>query len=65
MNHILPLNGIGYGPGCQHHSKPNSKGEGGLEVLCHAHHAEITAAQATARAVARRAVKESAATTKQ
>jgi hypothetical protein len=54
------LNGLGYGPGCHHHSKPDAQGEGGLEVLCRAHHAEITAAQATARAVARRAEKESA-----
>jgi hypothetical protein len=34
-------------------------------VLCHAHHAEITAAQATARAIARRAVKESTQTAEQ
>jgi outer membrane murein-binding lipoprotein Lpp len=33
--------------------QPDSAGRGGLEVLCHAHHAEITAAQATARATAR------------
>jgi hypothetical protein len=34
-------------------------------VLCHSHHAEITAAQATARAVARRVVKESLQATEQ
>jgi hypothetical protein len=33
--------------------QPDATGRGGLEVLCHAHHAEITAAQATARATAR------------
>jgi hypothetical protein len=33
--------------------QPDAKGRGGLEVLCRAHHAEITAAQATARAAAR------------
>ncbi|NBW92235.1 MAG: hypothetical protein EBR53_07245, partial [Actinobacteria bacterium] len=41
MNHIRALNGLGYGPGCHHHSKPDANGEGGLEVLCRAHHAEI------------------------
>ena len=48
-----PVNGQGYGPGCHHHLQPDSTGRGGLEVLCHAHHAEITAAQATARATTR------------
>jgi hypothetical protein len=33
--------------------QPDATGRGGLEVLCHAHHAEITAAQATARAANR------------
>jgi len=56
---IQALNGLGYGPGCHHHSKADAHG-GGLEVLCRAHHAEITAAQATARATARREAKEAA-----
>jgi len=60
VNHISPLNGIGYGPGCHHHSKPDADGNGGLEVLCRAHHAQITAAQATARAQARREAKAAA-----
>jgi len=59
VNHIQALNGLGYGPGCHHHSKADAHG-GGLEVLCRAHHAEITAAQATARAAARREAKEAA-----
>ena len=53
VNHIEPREGKGYGPGCHHHLQPDSAGRGGLEVLCHAHHAEITAAQATARATTR------------
>ena len=60
VNHISPLNGIGYGPGCHHHSQPDLEGHGGLEVLCRAHHAQITAAQATARAQARREAKAAA-----
>ena len=63
VNHISPLNGIGYGPGCHHHSKPDTDGNGGLEVLCRAHHAQITAAQATARAQARREAKAAASET--
>ena len=55
VNHINPRNGAGYGPGCHHHLNPGSDGVGGLEVLCHAHHAEVTAAQASARAAKRAA----------
>lgn len=55
VNHLTARKGEGYGPGCHHHSKPGTNGEGGLEVLCHAHHAEVTAAQARARAAVRRA----------
>lgn len=54
VNHILPRNGGGYGPGCHHHQLPDASGVGGLEVLCRSHHAEVTAAQARARAAARR-----------
>jgi hypothetical protein len=53
VNHINPRNGAGYGPGCHHHLNPDRHGIGGLEVLCHAHHAEVTAAQASARAAKR------------
>jgi hypothetical protein len=55
VNHINPRNGAGYGPGCHHHLNPDKKGVGGLEVLCHAHHAEVTAAQAKERAAKRAA----------
>lgn len=58
VNHVAPRNGAGYGPGCHHHSRPNADGNGGLEVLCRAHHAEVTAAQAAARALARRLERE-------
>jgi hypothetical protein len=34
---------------------PDHHGVGGLEVLCHAHHAEVTAAQAKERAAKRAA----------
>jgi hypothetical protein len=34
---------------------PDQYGVGGLEVLCHAHHAEVTAAQAKERAAKRAA----------
>jgi hypothetical protein len=34
---------------------PDRHGVGGLEVLCHAHHAEVTAAQAKERAAKRAA----------
>lgn len=54
VNHITPRNGDGYGPGCHHHLSPGPDGEGGLEVLCRAHHAEVTAAQASERARVRR-----------
>lgn len=63
VNHITPRNGDGYGPGCHHHLLPDASGNGGLEVLCRAHHAEITKAQATARAEARRAAKLASETT--
>lgn len=56
VNHLEPRAGKGYGPGCHHHLLPDLTGRGGLEVLCHAHHAEVTSAQATARALARRNV---------
>jgi len=55
VNHINPRNGAGYGPGCHHHLNPDQYGVGGLEVLCHAHHAEVTAAQAKERAAKRAA----------
>ena len=53
VNHIQPRNGDGYDPGCHHHLDPSAAGEGGLEVLCHAHHAAVTKEQAQARAAAR------------
>jgi len=53
VNHISARNGGGYGPGCHHHLNPDKNGVGGLEVLCRAHHAKVTAAQAKARAAAR------------
>jgi hypothetical protein len=53
VNHIQPRNGDGYDPGCHHHLDPDTNGEGGLEVLCHAHHAVVTKEQAQARAAAR------------
>jgi hypothetical protein len=37
---------------------PDQNGLGGLEVLCRAHHREITTAQAKERAARRRALKE-------
>jgi hypothetical protein len=36
---------------------PDKNGVGGLEVLCRAHHAKVTAAQAKARAAARAKLK--------
>ncbi|MEO8163432.1 MAG: hypothetical protein ABI590_06585 [Ilumatobacteraceae bacterium] len=59
VNHLEPRNGKGYGPGCHHHLLPDRDGRGGLEVLCHVHHAQLTAAQATARALLRRGAKDS------
>lgn len=53
VNHIEPRRGGGYGPGCHHHLDPDQGGVGGLEVLCHAHHAGVTAAQAAERAAER------------
>lgn len=47
INHIDPRNGEGYGPGCGHH-------QSNLEGLCQKHHRELSNAQATARAAARR-----------
>jgi len=38
VNHIDPRNGGGYGESCAHHAD-------NLEVLCHAHHVEVTNAQ--------------------
>ena len=63
VNHREARNGGGYGPGCHHHLHPNATGTGGLEVLCRAHHAEVTARQASERAAARRAAKAAAETT--
>ena len=57
VNHREPRNGQGYLPGCHHHTRPDEHGVGGLEVLCHAHHVEVTSAQASARAASRRAQK--------
>ena len=60
VNHREARDGKGYGPGCHHHLLPDRAGRGGLEVLCHVHHAEVTSAQATARALLRRSAKVSA-----
>jgi hypothetical protein len=38
VNHIVPRNGGGYGPGCHHHQE-------NLQVLCHSGHLEVTAEQ--------------------
>lgn len=54
VNHIQPRNGEGYDPGCHHHLDPSADGGGGLEVLCHAHHAVVTTEQARGRAAARK-----------
>ena len=64
VNHISARNGGGYGPGCHHHLNPDKNGVGGLEVLCRAHHAKVTAAQAKARAAARAKLKATEAKTK-
>ncbi len=61
VNHRTARDGAGYGPGCHHHLSPDQNGLGGLEVLCRAHHREVTTAQAKARAAARRTAKEAAA----
>ena len=58
VNHISARDGGGYGPGCHHHLNPDKNGVGGLEVLCRAHHAQVTAAQARARAELRRVARE-------
>jgi hypothetical protein len=60
----LARNGGGYGPGCHHHLSPDQNGVGGLEVLCRAHHAQVTAAQAKARAAARAKLKATETKTK-
>ncbi|MGA1744073.1 MAG: hypothetical protein ACO4AX_07120, partial [Ilumatobacteraceae bacterium] len=60
VNHRTAREGGGYGPGCHHHLSPDQNGLGGLEVLCRAHHREITTAQAKERAARRRAAKEAA-----
>lgn len=57
VNHLEARDGKGYGPGCHHHLLPDGTGRGGLEVLCHVHHAQVTSAQATARALLRRGAK--------
>lgn len=57
VNHLEARDGRGYGPGCHHHLMPDRDGQGGLEVLCHVHHAQVTSAQATARALLRRGTK--------
>jgi hypothetical protein len=51
VNHVDPRNGQGYGPGCHHH-------QDNLEPLCRAHHREVTSAQASARAAARKVAKQ-------
>jgi len=61
VNHRAARDGGGYGPGCHHHLSPDANGLGGLEVLCRAHHREVTTAQAKARAAARRVAKGAAA----
>ena len=61
VNHKAARNGGGYGPGCHHHLDPDQNGLGGLEVLCRAHHREITTAQAKERAALRRATRAAAA----
>ena len=61
VNHKAARQGGGYGPGCHHHLNPDNNGLGGLEVLCRAHHREITTAQAKERAALRRAAKQAAA----
>ena len=61
VNHKAARNGGGYGPGCHHHLDPDQNGLGGLEVLCRAHHREITTAQAKERAALRRALRAAAA----
>jgi hypothetical protein len=53
----MPRDGAGYGDGCHHHLSPGENGDGGLEVLCHAHHAKVTAQQARERAQARLAAR--------
>ena len=58
VNHISARDGGGYGPWCHHHLNPDKNGVGGLEVLCRAHHAQVTAAQARARAELRRVARE-------
>ena len=42
VNHIVPRLGEGYGVGCWHH-------QDNLELLCHAHHVEVTAIQRAER----------------
>ena len=61
VNHRTARDGMGYGHGCHHHLNPDQNGLGGLEVLCRAHHREVTTAQAKARAAARRTARDSAA----
>jgi hypothetical protein len=66
INHITPRDGRGYTPGCWHHQDESLGLDEsgaivtylGLEPLCAAHHREVTSAQATARAAARKAVRE-------
>ena len=60
VNHKAARDGGGYGPGCHHHLDPDVNGRGGLEVLCRAHHREVTTAQAKARAASRRAARAAA-----
>ena len=57
VNHRTARQGAGYGPGCHHHLSPDHSGVGGLEVLCRAHHREITTAQAKERAARRKAAR--------
>ena len=57
VNHKVARQGGGYRPGCHHHLNPDNNGLGGLEVLCRAHHREVTTAQAKERAALRRTAK--------
>lgn len=61
VNHRTAREGGGYGPGCHHHLLPDNDDRGGLEVLCRAHHREVTTAQAKLRALRRRTAREAAA----
>ena len=58
INHIVPRDNAGYGPGCHHHLDPDPvTGTGGLEALCRTHHQKVTAEQRTARKARQAATK--------